>query len=114
MSRESELQSLLRWLAGARWQGRALSDFALAVGASGFTREGTPNLLLAIPCGGYHGLWLDVSIVETAKPSFSRLEVVAMLRSQGFRVDLCCGVDSARTAVERYLGPSAAVVSRAG
>lgn len=116
VSEDTEQASLFRWFRYTRWQGRLLSDFALAIPNGGTrhvleavklkrtgTKPGVPDVLLPIPAGGYHGLWIEMKAVG-GRLSEHQQEVIAMLRSQGYRVDVCFGWDAARTAVERYLG----------
>ena len=119
-----EQANLFRWLRLTRWQGRVLSDYALHVPNGGRrslieaarfkqlgVKPGVPDVFLPIACGGYHGLWIEMKAIG-GRLSEAQLEVIAMLRSQGYRVEVCYGWDAARAAVERYLGPTSAVVER--
>jgi hypothetical protein len=125
VSEEAEQASLFRWFGLTRWQGRTLSDFAIHVpnegtrsGATGWRlkrvglKPGTPDVLLPIACGGYHGLWIEMKAVG-GRLSEAQREVIAMLRGQGYRVEVCFGWDAARIAVERYLGATAPLQERA-
>lgn len=125
-SEDQEQAALFRWFSLTRWQGRSLSDFAFAIPNGGYklsfamaakmhrtgTKSGVPDVFLPIACGGYHGLWIEMKAIG-GRLSESQVEVIAMLRSQGYRVEVCYGWDAARTVVERYLGPAAPVVERA-
>ena len=96
--RDGQHLALQRWLARTRWQNRLLSDFAL------YLTEGTGWLVfLPLPCGGYHGLALHLRPLG-GRSSDPEPRATAVLRSQGFRVDRCHCWESAREAVERYLG----------
>ena len=121
---EAEQASLFRWFGLTRWQGRTLSDFAIHVPNEGKRsviagwrlkrvglKPGTPDVLLPIAAGGYHGLWIEMKAVG-GRLTEAQQEVIAMLRGQGYRVDVCFGWDEARTAVERYLGSTATLQER--
>ena len=103
--RDTQHSALQRWLARTRWQSKHLSDFALYLtdGAAWF-------VFLPIPCGGYHGLALHIrSLGSAADPAG-----VTMLRGQGYRVEPCHSWESARSAVERYLGRFGTLQERGG
>lgn len=125
VAESTEQANLFRWFALTRWQGRPLSDFAFAVPNGGYklspimasrlhrtgTKAGVPDVLLPIAAGGYHGLWLELKAIG-GRLSEAQQEVIAMLRGQGYRVEVCFGWDAARLAVERYLGQVAPVQER--
>lgn len=121
---ETEQANLFRWFGLTRWQGRPLSDFAIHVPNEGKRsavagwrlkrvglKPGTPDVLLPIACGGYHGLWIEMKAVG-GRLSDAQQEVIAILRGQGYRVEVCYGWDAARIAVERYLGQVATLQER--
>ena len=124
VSEDTEQASLFRWFHLTRWQGRALADFAFAIPNGGTrhtleavklkrtgTKAGVPDVCVAIPAGGYHGLWIEMKAIG-GRLSEAQQEVISMLRSQGYRVEVCYGFDAARVAVERYLGQVGTVQER--
>ena len=123
-SEEQEQAALFQWFGLTRWQGRPLSDYAIHVANEGKRsvvagyrlkqagmKPGVPDVLLPIACGGHHGLWIEMKAVG-GKLSEVQHEVIAMLRSQGYRVEVCFGWDAARLAVERSLGAVAPLQER--
>jgi hypothetical protein len=121
---EQDQAALFRWFGLTRWQGRALSDYALHIPNEGKRsmvagarlkqiglKPGTPDILLPVPVGGYHGLWIELKAIG-GRLSDAQHEVIAMLRGQGYRVDVCFGWDEARAAVERYLGAAGTLRER--
>lgn len=93
--RDMQHSALQRWLARTRWQSKFLSDFALYL-----TDGSTWLVFLPVPCGGYHGLVLQLRALGSVTDPPS----VAVLRAQGYRVEPCHSWESARNAIERYLG----------
>lgn len=65
-------------------------------------RAGVPDMFLAIPAGGYAGLWLEF---KTARGRVSREQRLMMetLSAQGYRCEVCRGLSAAVECVERYL-----------
>lgn len=121
---EAEQAALFRWFGLTRWQGRTLADYALHIPNEGKRsaiagwrlkrvgmKPGVPDVLLPIAAGGYHGLWLELKAIG-GRLSEAQQDVIAMLRGQGYRVEVCFGWDEARAAVERYLGQVAPVQER--
>jgi hypothetical protein len=122
---EHEQAALFRWFSLTRWKGRALSDLALHIpnegkrsAVAGYRlkrvgmKPGTPDVLLPIAAGGYHGLWIEMKAIG-GRLTEAQQEVIAMLRGQGYKVEVCFGWDAARLAVERYLGGTAPLQERA-
>lgn len=71
--------------------------------ASGL-RVGVPDLMLAAAasCSPYLGLFLEMKR-GNGKPTAEQLAYHALLRSQGYRVQVCQGFESARNAIVAYL-----------
>lgn len=70
----------------------------------GVTR-GVPDLMLAVPAGGFHGLFIEM---KRAKKSLSRLspeqkQWLARLQSQGYRAAVCYGAAEAQKQIVGYL-----------
>ncbi|RLM26570.1 hypothetical protein BIY29_05510 [Brenneria alni] len=65
-------------------------------------RAGVSDLLLALPCGGYAGLWIEMKAAG-GKPTPGQLEWQELMRSAGYRAEICYGFDAARAEIEEYL-----------
>src|SRR3990167_9133604 len=69
--------------------------------AEGF-RPGAPDLCLAVARRHYFGLFVEMKAADgQAKPH--QREYHAVLRAQGYRVEVCRGFDEARRVIEEYL-----------
>ncbi|SLM63510.1 MULTISPECIES: VRR-NUC domain-containing protein [Dickeya] len=65
-------------------------------------RSGVHDLFLALPCGGYAGLWIEMKAAG-GRPTPGQLEWQELMRMAGYRAEICYGFDSARNEIERYL-----------
>ena len=65
---------------------------------------GVPDILLAAPRQGFHGLWIELKRQKGGKVSEAQEGVIARLRQAGYRVEVCKGWTAARDAIENYLG----------
>ena len=65
-------------------------------------RVGVPDLMLAVPRGGFNGLFVEMKRVG-GKTSDAQLEYHALLREQGYAVRVCTGAESAIVAIRLYL-----------
>jgi hypothetical protein len=64
-------------------------------------RAGVPDVFLAVPSGGYHGLFIEM---KTSKGRISDSQVAWFnkLESVGYRCVLCWSWQDAVTAIEEY------------
>lgn len=71
-------------------------------------KAGVSDLFLALPCGGYNGLWIELKrpiVTGKPKPQTSALqkEWLENQRAVGFCGFVCYGVDDAMTLIRIYL-----------
>lgn len=65
--------------------------------------SGVPDLLLAIPRQGYHGLFIEMKRRKGGKLSMQQEAYQALLREQGYLSEVCYGADEAIMLVKGYL-----------
>ena len=65
-------------------------------------RAGVPDLFLAVPHGPWPGLFIEMKR-EGAYATPDQTAMHKLLRDQGYRVELCKGLDEAISAIEKYL-----------
>ncbi len=70
---------------------------------------GVPDLCLAIPCNGWHGLYIEMKRVKGSKVTEEQKEMICLLKSQGYRVEICKGFDEAKDVFLDYLKNSGLV-----
>jgi hypothetical protein len=68
-------------------------------------RAGVSDLLLPVPRGGAHGLWIEFKATPPwdAAPSPEQLDWLARMREQGYEAYLCLGVEAAYARIAAYL-----------
>lgn len=73
--------------------------------AEGF-RDGIPDLMLAVPFGGFSGLFIEMKRAKPAPSSITdeQTEYCAMLHQLGYASDIHHGSASAISAIRHYLG----------
>ena len=75
--------------------------------AEGVT-AGIPDLCLAVPRNGHHGLYIEMKRSDgLGRVSKSQHELIDLLRRQGYQVSVCHGADEARSVATLYLGQNA-------
>lgn len=69
-------------------------------------RRGYPDLLLEIAAGGYHGLRIELKapIPHDAAVTKDQVKWLERLRSQGYRAEVCRGLEEAKELISEYLG----------
>lgn len=65
-------------------------------------RAGTPDLLLAVARGGFHGLWLELKTAD-GTPTESQVTMLSILREQGYDANLVYGFEQCQRAIVNYL-----------
>lgn len=65
-------------------------------------RSGVPDLLLPVPCGGCHGLFVELKAGK-GRPSKSQLDWLQWLADRGYAAYCCTGWDAARRTITEYL-----------
>lgn len=66
---------------------------------------GVPDIFIAVPRGGYHGLWIELKDAGKTYSSVSKdqREYLAELEAQGYRCEWCAGSDAAIEIVSAYM-----------
>ncbi len=64
---------------------------------------GFPDLIIAEPRVGYHGLFVEMKRARGGRTSIVQLDVQEKLRRRGYRAVTCAGADEAWDVVEDYL-----------
>lgn len=67
-------------------------------------KSGVPDLMLPVPRGGYHGLFIEMKRLKGGVVSDSQKGWLAALRKQGYRCEVCRGYEAAVTVIRDYLG----------
>lgn len=67
------------------------------------TKAGVPDVMLPYPCGGYHGLYIEMKRVKGGKVSEEQRDWLGYLASVGYAAVVCHGFGEARDAVLKYL-----------
>ena len=65
-------------------------------------KSGVPDLFLPYPVGGYHGLWVEMKSA-VGRPSETQKKWMEYLSSQGYKVVMCRGGQSAINEIRRYI-----------
>lgn len=65
-------------------------------------RAGTPDMLLCVARGEYHGLWVELK-KEGGKASDEQKAALIAFREQGYQAFLCIGYAQAENAIKDYL-----------
>lgn len=66
-------------------------------------RPGVPDLLLLIPCGGYHGLAIELKRRKGGRLRASQRAWLASLGQHGYRAEVARGADHAIAILTDYL-----------
>lgn len=64
---------------------------------------GVPDVFLASPRQGFHGLYIEMKRRKGGSLESSQKDIIARLRQAGYRVEVCKGWLEAREVVENYL-----------
>ena len=67
-------------------------------------KAGVPDIFLAAPKGGYHGLYIELKRTKGGSTSDNQDDWIDALREQGYRVDVCKGMEKAKGSILDYLG----------
>lgn len=65
--------------------------------------KGFPDLMLACPNNGYHGLFIELKRKD-GKPSPEQMAWLESLRNHGYQACVCWGADEAIATIKEYLG----------
>lgn len=65
-------------------------------------RKGVPDLFLALPRGGYAGLWIEMKSIGGKVTTEQQLWLLR-LRNSNYRAEICEGLEAAKKALFQYL-----------
>ncbi|HHL2712704.1 TPA: VRR-NUC domain-containing protein [Yersinia enterocolitica] len=65
-------------------------------------RKGVPDLFLALPRGGYAGLWIEMKVIGGKVTAEQQLWLLR-LRNSNYRAEVCEGLDAVKKVLFQYL-----------
>ncbi|EKN5929943.1 VRR-NUC domain-containing protein [Yersinia enterocolitica] len=65
-------------------------------------RKGVPDLFLALPRGGYAGLWVEMKVIGGKVTAEQQLWLLR-LRNSSYRAEVCEGLDAVKKVLFQYL-----------
>lgn len=65
-------------------------------------KAGVSDVFLPLPCGDYHGLWIEMK-VKPNTPTQKQREFLEHMARNGYAAHVCYSFDEAREIIERYL-----------
>lgn len=68
--------------------------------------HGIPDLLIAIPSGEYHGLFIEMKRQKQSTVSDNQKIMIELLRGQNYRVEVCKGYEEAKDIFMDYMKES--------
>jgi hypothetical protein len=96
-AKHPSIKSLTMVSAGGMWTN--IRQAAL-MKSSGY-KKGTPDIMIAIPQNGYHGLFIELK-TEKGRPSKEQKDLIKTLNVQGYSAHICRGWNSAQSTIENY------------
>lgn len=66
-------------------------------------RAGIPDLMLAWPCGKFHGLFIEMKRIKRGRISKEQKEMLEVFNNIGYKTIVCFGFEAAKKAIEDYL-----------
>lgn len=91
----------LQWLHHIPNGGQRSKATAARLKAAG-VKSGVPDLCLPYPCGGYHGLYIELKVGKN-KPTANQNAWLDYLDGAGYCVRVCWGADEAIGEITKYL-----------
>lgn len=67
--------------------------------------SGVPDLVLAVPANGYHGLYIEQK-KRGNKPTENQLHVMAALTAQGYKCEVVYSTEEFQQVITEYLAPT--------
>ena len=64
--------------------------------------RGFPDLVIPLPCGAYHGLYIELKVGNN-KTTAEQKRWLTKLNANGYAATACWGVDEAMSVINRYL-----------
>ena len=65
--------------------------------------SGAPDLFLALPRGGSHGLWIEMKNGKAGRVSDSQKEMIALLEKEGYACAICHTMDEFAEIIGEYI-----------
>ncbi len=66
-------------------------------------RAGAPDLMLAVPRGGYHGLFIELKRIRNGRVTPDQREFLTDLQKREYCVRVAKGFNDAKTIIEDYI-----------
>ena len=66
-------------------------------------KPGVPDLFLAYPSKGFHGLFIEMKKRKGGKTSEAQFQWLEMLQAAGYQVAICAGWEEAKNMIEQYI-----------
>ena len=66
-------------------------------------KAGVPDICMAYPSNGYHGLYLELKTIK-GRATPSQVEWIDRLASAGYMAGICYGLDDAMITISEYIG----------
>ncbi len=66
-------------------------------------QKGVPDLMVPIPSGSYHGLFLELKRVKGSRTSDEQVFWLNFLRQKGYYADIAHGFDEAQKIILDYI-----------
>ena len=66
-------------------------------------KSGVPDLFLAHPSKGFHGLFIEMKKRKGGKTSEAQNRWLTMLSAEGYRAEVCQGWEEAKNVIEQYI-----------
>lgn len=66
-------------------------------------KKGVPDLCLPVPCGVYHGLYIELKRVIGGHVSAEQAEMLNALAAYGYKARICRGAEEAINTIRDYL-----------
>lgn len=76
-------------------------------------RPGVPDIVLAWPAGGHHGLYIEMKRIKGGRATEAQRDWLQRLREAGYAAHICHGFDEARQTILEYLGVAPAIAKAA-
>lgn len=116
MKEYQEQAALFQWAKLIKYQNKKLYDFMWANENGGSrhileavnlkkrgVKAGVPDIFVAIPNQGWHGLFIELKRKTNYKVSAKQQEMIKLLLNQGYLAHVCLGWEDAKNKIENYL-----------
>lgn len=70
-------------------------------------KSGVPDLFYPVPIGDYHGLFIEMK-AEKGRLSLAQQKWIEILKTFGYRVEVCHGWEAAKNVLTEYINQSQA------